>query len=918
MTFNDFKSRYIEDQDEKFFRCMACRKNILQVFLEGHLSRFHLIGKRFACEMCDDRFVSKGNRTRHMSFRHPNDYICQHCNVQFDLSSTYFDHMLVEHNEVVKNVKLRDEKKANIPMESMRFAVELTETGSDLVFNKPRNAFEDVPDDAELTREQFFGKFYRSLQKKHKFSGTGMTKCLACDVVFDSIKRAMHANASHATTRPFKCELCDSTFFLKKKRLKHMGSKHHADYRCSVCEVQFDRSSHYVDHMKMTHRTSVNLAIFNDDDIDTPVNKLKYLKRLTNKRKRTLDQTAAVAPEPAEYEEESLEDGIGRYFSTLSNQDLQCDQCHEVFDSSRALRFHARSHTNGSLQEGSSYNARETSMEKKVRVPVVPKISPQSFKLPTESEEQVHECNICQKRLPSSGAVVTHKKFSHTRTFGQSNIEFFCDICDFTCPRRDYLEHHVKADHCPEFYCEICNKHLSSYNYYLFHMHQHHPEAKNLDQNKFNCSDCSKSFRSEQRMIYHKNVKHQGNKEEESIGFCRYCGSCFVDISGYKLHESLRNHKVIKSVVDARENKIPTTSRSPRKAKVKSEPKEAKSVVKTEVVEESDHDEDPIEEDLSSVELSPIYVDPLDVMMEQASLAVITEFRDEPDSFEETADESYEDVDDEAEMATDDQSFEGPEEEPSEENDGPSAKRIKLSFGEDKLDYLKYLQCIDNVYKCGICGKTKNVRKYMLHHLKQHDEVPTYRCNQCDEKFVFKKKYEKHLETHSGEDQIQLEVIDVDDHPKFQETKEDEKEETSEIKCTICDHSFRLKIMLNRHNTTWHAEDNLNKNLSVTEQKSKKDAEKHDANVITVFKCKHCSEAFTKATLLEQHLADKHKPAEDELEEEEEENGTDDGSISGLNCDKCSLSFREKKFLENHQKFFCAHRTRSDQAINEQ
>lgn len=217
------------------------------------------------------------------------------------------------------------------------------------------------------------------------------------------------------------------------------------------------------------------------------------------------------------------------------------------------------------------------------------------------------------------------------------------------------------------------------------------------------------------------------------------------------------------------------------------------------------------------------------------------------------------------------------------------------------MEYLKYLKTVGKMFECGICGKRKNVRKYMLHHLKQHKEIPTYQCAHCQEKFVFKRKYELHLETHNPGTTFQREVVDVDDHPKFQVAEP----QVNKIECKICQQGFRLTIMLNRHNTQWHDEANPDRELSANEQKLKKESAKLEPTVIKFIKCKFCSEAFLKAEDLETHMSEKHTPVQDEADEEEDEAPPADSSTHEFTCDKCNFTFMEQKFLENHQQYFC-------------
>lgn len=237
----------------------------------------------------------------------------------------------------------------------------------------------------------------------------------------------------------------------------------------------------------------------------------------------------------------------------------------------------------------------------------------------------------------------------------------------------------------------------------------------------------------------------------------------------------------------------------------------------------------------------------------------------------------------------------------NEDEDESVSKRPRLDVenaatsDEDKLEYLKYLQHLPNgSYKCTICSKTKATRKFLLHHLKQHEEIPTFNCTKCPERFVFKRKFEKHLLMHENGSAASSEERSTDEHemienehPKFQ----DMKKTSTEIRCSICDTNFKLTIQLNKHNTTWHGEENPNKELSMQVQKNK------SKEFIKILRCKYCIEAFMKADDLKNHM---------KLAHESELNSTNEQMK--FTCKKCNLSFNEKQYLENHQKLFCIHR----------
>lgn len=99
--------------------------------------------------------------------------------------------------------------------------------------------------------------------------------------------------------------------------------------------------------------------------------------------------------------------------------------------------------------------------------------------------------------------------------------------------------------------------------------------------------------------------------------------------------------------------------------------------------------------------------------------------------------------------------------------------------------------------------------------------------------------------------------------------------------------------MLNKHNTTWHSEENPNKDLAINEQKLRN----KESGTIKLHRCPFCSDTYHKHDKLVDHLKSSHSAT---ISDE-----------SKFICAKCGLSFDEPQFLENHHKLFCIHRSAS-------
>lgn len=856
LTFKEFKDQYVEAVGDDL-KCMICETLFSRYTIKRHLRRCHATSHSFFCELCDDGFQKQDKRMKHMETNHPSDFKCIHCNVQFYYSLDYAEHMQNTHKVKLQLSAAKKKDEVDVAIERLRFVPE--QLGTDvslqlilriLIFinnlfqqnyepslkskglnlKKPKKTFNEIPDDIELTREQFFGKFYRSIKPLTKGPHELKTKCLACFKIFSSKNRYFHAAHNHATTRQWNCEICRKGFFASNKRARHMKNKHPTDFHCSVCDVQFDRGYVYANHMLEDHGETVDIPTVNNDEINIPANLMKFTKKSTAVRTLKKEQEKAST---------SMD-------SFLQRGPKKCTVCDLIFDSTREYRMHQRKHLNG----------QEEIFEPLIVPAEKPKVEP------------THECDLCGKKFLTGLARNAHKKFKHMEKTGnilkkrkgeKFRFDVDCEICSFTSHRRDYVEHHVKVNHKTEFDCPFCYRILSNYNLYMLHVKDNHKSQEDV-QRKFVCSECDKGFRAEENLKLHMDNKH-GDNYKQPARFCSPCGVFFRSDTGFEIHKQNYYHLHMIKFLKGSESGHQVGDEEASSVRIKQEPEEV-----TQVLTENLHDTDDISDPFTKM---------LESKLEETRELPAKRFK-------------------------------------------PSESLVQAEFDEDKLDYLQYLQCVGDVFKCGICGKEKKFRKHMLQHLKQHNEIPTYGCTECGEKFVFKKKYVKHLEMHSDSKAQRIEM-NVDEHPKYQEVS---KEDSNQIKCQICDIPFKLKIMLNRHNSSWHNDENPDRLLSMNEQKSKKE----EIVVIKLLKCKHCLEAFIKPAELKEHLKTKHESNsieapevvdDDDGEESESTSRQATGEGGSFACDKCKLSFNEKKFLENHQTFFCINR-RTDQVINEQ
>ncbi|CRK99722.1 CLUMA_CG013003, isoform A [Clunio marinus] len=854
---SDYMKRHLQTTHPNNFYCSHCNEQFLCARSYNiHMSGQHKVMKRILerkpfevlcvplpnlkyAEHVDIRFKendlvkvsSPDERMKHMSNKHKESFRCSYCKEQFYCSSRFTDHMLNEHGIRLRATFSKPIDEIDIPLNNLRF---IPKKRSDLTpsqqpvlqpaksegirkvaFIKNKNLFSDLPDDIEFTREEFYGKFYRRVDGK-KFID-GQTKCFACGKSFSTKSRLCHAISNHAIRAPFSCELCPKKYFRLRKRFLHMSRSHPNDYRCNECDIQYDRAYKYADHMKGTHNLIVDVPYFDNEVYDIPTAKIRYMKNLLRKK------DVKKEPEVVDENNASIDE---MPFHFLEMENLKCSICEETFDSSRSLRFHLRNHTN----IGGPSNGPSKEPQKKP-----PKLLEEISRLPISTTVK---CEVCSLTFGSLFALNLHMK--HVHGFGidpdekegnSKKSEVECDICDFTSERRDKVETHVKLEHKPEFACCYCSKICSSYNSFRMHIHNLHGMNDYKDENLFQCTECHKRFSKLDSMEKHRESKHLNGVKIDHR--CQVCGVIYPNSIKLQMHFENHHHKELEHFIT---NVLEVKATPP--------------IIKSEPIDEATEN-DKIETDEGNEILDPFFC-----MLKNVVQIPNDNENDEPATKKMKIDEDLE-----------------------EKRLPIPPRRRSIANDNDRVEYLNHLQCKNGLFRCGLCPKISKTRRYMLRHLKHHKEIPTYKCSQCSAKFVFKKKFDRHVRNHHSEngenveedenvneevvskEQEVVKIVNVDEHPKFQELsspKVDSNDEfDDQIKCEICKMTFKLTIILNRHNSIWHGEGNPNKHLTMMEQKEKKGSSKSELN-LKLLRCKFCSEAFIKPHELEAHTKDVH------------------------------------------------------------
>lgn len=89
--------------------------------VKKHLKRYHATSKAFYCEICPEGFQRPDVRVHHMDTMHHDSFRCFQCNVQFYSSTSYVEHMQVQHNMLIRVLTCKNKSEVDVPLDRLRF-----------------------------------------------------------------------------------------------------------------------------------------------------------------------------------------------------------------------------------------------------------------------------------------------------------------------------------------------------------------------------------------------------------------------------------------------------------------------------------------------------------------------------------------------------------------------------------------------------------------------------------------------------------------------------------------------------------------------------------------------------------------------------------------------------------------------------
>lgn len=124
LTFDEFQELYIGEFGDRY-NCKVCDFKLTKFNIKKHVKRCHCTCKPYFCELCPEGFKKIDDRTKHMAEKHPSDFKCGDCDIQFYTSTNYVEHVSMFHQKIVQLKPLKPKAEIDVPIERLRFVAEI-------------------------------------------------------------------------------------------------------------------------------------------------------------------------------------------------------------------------------------------------------------------------------------------------------------------------------------------------------------------------------------------------------------------------------------------------------------------------------------------------------------------------------------------------------------------------------------------------------------------------------------------------------------------------------------------------------------------------------------------------------------------------------------------------------------------------
>ncbi|XP_055301985.1 transcription factor grauzone-like [Sitodiplosis mosellana] len=224
-----------------------------------------------------------------------------------------------------------------------------------------------------------------------------------------------------------------------------------------------------------------------------------------------------------------LRDHVTSMHIPVNERRFQCDQCSRLFAKQHLLNTHSKmKHT---VKEERPFVCTEGECGQRFVLPAYLRLHIE--KVHNKSDSRV--CDVCARFFKCSKSYERHYQVEHTNI--DQRVQ--CDLCQKWFKHLDTLKDHIRRHYAASATCKYCGRVSSNKKSLRLHIRNVHADIDNTvkTKNEFPCTVCEKIFKKKQTLREHMTL-HTG---EAYLYQCTFCSKTFRSSANMYAHRK-RNH----------------------------------------------------------------------------------------------------------------------------------------------------------------------------------------------------------------------------------------------------------------------------------------------------------------------------------------------------------------------------------------
>ena len=477
---------------------------------KNHLSSVHEGKNPKKCDFCDDTFLYRRDRNKHITSVHKeNTFSCKICSIVFLKEDTLKSHTSSTHEGIkphkCETCDKRFSKKTSIRLHMKRFHSD-QKPHQCAICNESFRLLRGLKKHMRLKHKiEKFGlpsvnlkchvcnesfaernKFVEHVDKLHKETAFG---CDICDVVFTTVENLLtHTSTVHEGNKPYKSEVCDKRFAVEISIPLHM-KQFHGDHRCTICKENFIVALDLKKHIRLSHKSNKQIRCTFCDESFRLVQELRRHIGTTHK-------TISCKFCDEKFLKSTYEMEIKNHLVAVheGKKPLKCEFCSSEFVLKSLLSVHIK-------------NIHST-----VKTPFKCSKCNEGFRLKNEMKMHValvHEgkklfqCKLCDSKFTNKKSLTYHHDLVHEKKYAST-----CKKCQTTSKCKTSLISHISVMHEGEnlLKCTLCSSLFLNDISLEEHVRIHH-------ESRYKCTICDSTFKRKANLRLHIRFKHKSKNE---------------------------------------------------------------------------------------------------------------------------------------------------------------------------------------------------------------------------------------------------------------------------------------------------------------------------------------------------------------------------------------------------------------------